>query len=193
MAAAAQPLSALAAHAQLGDRSALEALLRALLPGLHQHLLILLHESPDADDALQETLWLIARRLGTLRDPSLVRAWAYRIATREALRLLRRTRKHDAEELAAADAVALVESEQELSLPGGDADVLAHLDRLPAKAGVVVRLRFVEDLSQQEIAEALEIPLGTVKSRLAYGLQKLREALGPSNVAEAAARRRAVE
>jgi RNA polymerase sigma-70 factor (ECF subfamily) len=44
---------------------------------------------------------------------------------------------------------------------------------------VVVRLRFVEDLSQQEIAEALEIPLGTVKSRLAYGLERLRALLRP--------------
>lgn len=184
MAAAAQHLSALAARAQLGDRSALEALLRALLPGLRQHLLILLHESSDADDALQEALWLIARRLGTLRDTSLVRAWTYRIATREAMRLLRRSRKHDAEELTAADAVALDESEHE-PLPS-EADVLAQLDRLPAKARVVVRLRFVDDLSQQEIAEALEIPLGTVKSRLAYGLQRLRELLRSPSVSDAA-------
>jgi DNA-directed RNA polymerase specialized sigma24 family protein len=76
----APPLAALAARAQLGDASALESLLRALVPGLRHHLQILLHETSDADDALQETLWLIVRRLGALRDTALVRAWAYRIA-----------------------------------------------------------------------------------------------------------------
>ena len=193
MAAAAQLLPALAARAQLGDRAALEALLRALLPGLRHHLLLLLHESSDADDALQETLWLIARRLGTLRDASLVRAWAYRIATREAMHSLRRARKHDTEELTETDAVALGESRDEPSLPDTDANVLEHLDHLPSKASVVVRLRFIDDLSQQEIAEALEIPLGTVKSRLAYGLQRLRELLRPTSAPDAAAKLRSAE
>jgi RNA polymerase sigma-70 factor (ECF subfamily) len=175
----APPLAALAARAQLGDASALESLLRALVPGLRHHLQILLHETSDADDALQETLWLIVRRLGALRDTALVRAWAYRIATREAMHLLRRARRHDSAELTEADAVAVEERATEPSHLGVDADVLSHLDSLPAKAQVVVRLRFVEDLSQQEIAEALEIPLGTVKSRLAYGLERLRALLRP--------------
>ena len=75
----------------------------------------------------------------------------------------------------------------ELTPDPADADVLVHLDRLPTKARVVVRLRFVEDLSQQEIAEALEIPLGTVKSRLAYGLERLRALLRTASEPDAAA------
>lgn len=187
MSGGATPLAALAARAQLGDRPALEKLLRTLAPGLRHHLQILLHESSDADDALQETLWLMARRLGALRDASLVRSWAYRIATREAMHLLRRARRHDTEELMDVDAVVTEESEHEPSLAAADVDVLAHLDRLPTKARVVIRLRFVDELSQQEIAEALEIPLGTVKSRLAYGLERLRVLLRAASEPDAGA------
>lgn len=171
----AAPYSALVARAQLGDREALEALLRALSPGLRRHLRGLLQEPSDADDALQETLWIVARRLGTLRDTAVARAWAYRIATREATHILRRSRKHRTEDLDETDEPVATCADVEWSSSGLDRSVLDLVNELPAKAQVVVRLRFIDDLSQQEIADALEIPLGTVKSRLGYGLNCLRE------------------
>lgn len=171
-------LSALTARAQLGDRTALERLLRALSPGLRSHLSFLLAESSDVDDVLQDVLWIMVRRLGTLHDAPLVRAWAYRIATREARRLLRRSSRTPVDVLAEADAIAAPEAEYDIAEPEVHSAVLQYMDCLPRKAGAVVRLRFVEGLSQKEIAEALEIPLGTVKSRLAYGLIQLRTLLG---------------
>jgi len=48
------------------------------------------------------------------------------------------------------------------------------IDRVPAAAQIVVRLHYLEGLTLAEIAEALQLPIGTVKSRLAYGLQCLR-------------------
>lgn len=170
-------LPALAARAQLGDRGALEALLRALSPGLRAHLAYMLSQSADIDDALQETLWIIVKRLGTLRDAPLVRAWAYRIATREALRLMRGAQRLPHDELTEADTIAAADPEDDVFAPELRSAVRRHVESLPKKAGTVVRLRFLEGLSQQEIAEALEIPLGTVKSRLAYGLQQLRTLL----------------
>lgn len=181
-------LSALAARAQLGDHAALEALLRTLSPGLRNHLSFLLHESSDVDDALQETLWIFVRRLGSLRDAPLVRAWAYRIATREALRLVRRSKRHRVEELTEADAIATPEPDDDNAAFESHPRLLEFLDRLPAKARVVVGLRYVDGLSQQEIAEALEIPIGTVKSRLAYGLNQLRALLGSPDRSAASAR-----
>lgn len=50
----------------------------------------------------------------------------------------------------------------------------ARLDELPRRAQLALRMRYLQELSQQEIAEALEIPVGTVKSRIAYGLSALR-------------------
>jgi RNA polymerase sigma-70 factor (ECF subfamily) len=55
----------------------------------------------------------------------------------------------------------------------------AKLAALPAAAQVVLRLHYLQSLTQQEIAEVLEIPLGTVKSRLAYGLMCLRKTWVP--------------
>lgn len=181
-------LAALTARAQLGDRTALETLLRTLSPGLRNHLSFLLFQSADVDDAVQETLWVIVRRLGTLRDAPLVRAWAYRIATREALRLMRRSHRTQADELTEADAVAAADPEDDTFAPDAQTAVLQYVDRLPKKAGAVVRLRFVDGLSQHEIAEALEIPIGTVKSRLAYGLSRLRTLLGAPEAPAARAR-----
>ena len=53
----------------------------------------------------------------------------------------------------------------------------ARLDVLPRQARLVLRMRYLQELSQQEIAEALEIPIGTVKSRINYGLSILRRTM----------------
>ena len=54
-----------------------------------------------------------------------------------------------------------------------------RLAALPPAAEITLRLHYLEEMSLVEIAEALELPLGTVKSRLAYGLARLREQLEP--------------
>jgi RNA polymerase sigma-70 factor (ECF subfamily) len=168
----------LAARAQLGDRASLEALLRVLCPLLQSHVRFLLRDDDDADDVLQDSLWLIARRLGSLQDVALVRAWSYRIATREAYRSLRRSRRMQAAPLDDEAPGAPYSAPEEDPEVATDHRLLAQLTLLPPKTQAVVRLRYFDALSQQEIAAALEIPIGTVKSRLAYGLNRLREMMG---------------
>src|SRR5262249_51833268 len=85
-------LPALAARAQLGDRSALEGLLRLLEQALLEHVRGIVNDHELADDVLQETLLIVSRGLKCLREPDWVRAWAYRIATREAVRAARTAR-----------------------------------------------------------------------------------------------------
>jgi len=172
--------AALAARAQLGDRESLEELLRRLQSPLHVHIRTITGDDDLAADALQETLLIICRRLGTVRQVEWIRAWAYRVATREALRAIRRSgrdrdvRLDDAPPLPdeSGDTAGLEDEELLERLP-------AKLAALPPAARIVVRLRYLESLSQMEIAEALEIPIGTVKSRLAYGLEYLRRTWDP--------------
>ena len=76
---------ALVLRAQSGDREAFDALLRDLAPPLLRYLSRVLGEIPLAEDVLQETFLAIVRKIGWLHDPALFKAWAYRIASREAM------------------------------------------------------------------------------------------------------------
>jgi len=174
---AASLLPSLAARAQLGDRSALEQLLRALEQPLLDHVKTIVSDRDVADDVLQEALLRVSRKLNSLREPQWIRAWAYRIATREAIRAARAERDPRREEVddwhdvPAPDAEAAVISEELLD------EIPPRLDELPRQAQLVLRMRYLQELSQQEIAEALEIPIGTVKSRINYGLSFLRRTM----------------
>ena len=168
-------LPALAARAQLGDRAALEALLRRLQHPLREHIRGIVRDDDRSEDVLQESLLIVSRRLNTVRRTEWIRAWAYRIATREAVRAAKQERRDQDESLdgfaqhvAAVDATDAEAAELLSELP-------ARLAALPAGAQIVLRLHYLQSLTQQEIAEALEIPLRTVKSRLAYGLGCLRK------------------
>ena len=162
------------ALAQSGDRRALDSLLRDHQAALYRHACTIITDPDSALDALQASLLLIARRLTTVRDPRWFRAWAYRITTRESLRVARRLGR---DRRMFDDGVPIETQPLEAS-----EDVTDHVSQwaervaeLPPAAQIVLRLHFLEDLKLTEIAEALEVPLGTVKSRLAYGLARLRE------------------
>lgn len=167
------------ALAQSGDRQALDTLLRDFQTALYRHACTIVSDPDLALDALQASLLLIARRLGTVRDPHWFRAWAYRITTRESLRVARRLGR---DRRMFNDAIPI----ETLTVAAPEeATALARqwterLTELPPAAQIVMQLHFLENMKLTEIAEALEVPLGTVKSRLAYGLGRLRELSRPA-------------
>jgi RNA polymerase sigma-70 factor (ECF subfamily) len=124
---------------------------------------------------LQEALWKIARKLPSLRDPRWVRAWSYRIATREAIHRTH-SEKRWSEAMRGDDLNLLAVEEPDEPF---DADLIAQLpsrlDELSPASQIVLRMHYLEGLTHVEIAEALEVAEGTVKSRLAYGLAALRK------------------
>ena len=162
------------ARAQLGDRAALEHLLLALLPSLRAHVRSTTGDDDLAQDVVQDVLLLVVRKLGQVTAPEAIRAWALRIATREAVRALRRWGRRvesldDLPELPTEAAPEGVEPELLAALP-------AHLAGISPAAQAVLRLHYLEGYSQPEVAAILEIPVGTVKSRISYGLAALRRA-----------------
>ena len=165
------------ALAQSGDRGALDRLLRDHQQPLYRHVRAILGDGELAYDVLQASLLLVARRLTSLRDPRWFRAWAFRIATREAVRAARRQARDRAlfDDAEAIDQVAAAEPAYDPALVRACA---GRLDALPPAARIVLRLHYLEELTLLETAEALELPLGTVKSRLAYGLARLRADVG---------------
>lgn len=159
---------ALVLRAQSGDREAFDALLREIAPPLLRYVTRVVGEIAMAEDAVQETLIAIVRKIEWLSDPSLFRPWAYRIASRQAFRALRKRR--------------LVEPLDEIEIPADDVTdpwqrerLLASIDRLTPASRAVITLHYLEDMPLSEVAAVLELAPGTVKSRLAYGLAQLRK------------------
>jgi RNA polymerase sigma-70 factor (ECF subfamily) len=131
-----------------------------------------------ADDVLQEVLILISRKLKWLGAPEAFRPWAYRIASREGFRQLRKEKRRSEQvrDEALLEDVPAAES----VLPPELLPELLKSEALSPASRAVLALHFQEELQLPEIAAILEVPLGTVKSRLSYGLAALRKKLDPT-------------
>jgi len=161
-------------QAQSGSHEALNELFRSLQEPLFRYLVSLVKDQNRAEDILQEVFIRIYRKLRWLREPEAFRAWAYQIASREAFRYLQRERRWDDQirDEAALSAVPANDGEQ------FSRELIESLPQLvrslsPASRAVVV-LFYLHEMSLAETAAVLEIPVGTAKSRLAYGLETLR-------------------
>ncbi len=163
-------------RAQCRDREALETLLRSVQPSLRRYLLGLVGAT-DADDLQQDVLITVVRRLGSLEDPGLFRPWLFRIASREAFRHLRKRRRWQEQHHADPQLDRLPSPE---SPPMADVLRVLSTDIVSPASRAVLILHFQEEMSLPDVAAILEIPVGTAKSRLAYGLRLIRNHLAAS-------------
>ena len=163
-------------RAQAGDMRAFEQLLRAIEPPLRGYVNRLVGARPIADDILQETFLRIWRGIGWLRDPALFRPWAYRIATNEAHRTMGR---ESMREETRADEAELDSLQAEFPDPARRLDAERCLAQVTPLARIVLVAHYYEGLSLEEVSAVIGAPLGTVKSRLANGLRRLRALMGP--------------
>ena len=169
--------AALVVRAAFGDMDSIDRLLRSIQQPLYDHITFITGDRDTASDVLQDVLLTICRSLIALQDPTLFRAWVFRIATRAAIRAERRhargagtTLDHTPEPAVESVDEPAFDPELIAAIPG----LVAHL---PPACGIVVRLRYLEELSVAEVAEALNVPAGTVKSRASYGVALLRQRL----------------
>lgn len=169
------------AAAQGGDRFALDQLLRLHYDRIHAVCRRVAGSTKDADDACQEALIKIVRNLPRFDGRSSFGTWAYRIATNASLDELRKRQRRPALHAVGDD------DRPELVDPRAEqyAETLADryvlddaLDRLPDDLRVAVVLRDVADLDYAEIAATLDVPVGTVKSRISRGRAALASSLG---------------
>lgn len=161
-------------RAQLGDREAVAQLITQTLPWLRSCLYRLMAHDSDADDAAQDVLLIVFRKLALLDEPRAYRAWVYRTASRQALALLRKRGRLrpliDAEMITPAPEPTPIDREELARIESG-------ILRLTPNTRAVVDLHYYEGLSIAQTAAVLEIPEGTSKSRLAAGLAALRRSL----------------
>jgi RNA polymerase sigma-70 factor, ECF subfamily len=159
-----------------GDDSAMEEMVALWERPLYYFVRRLVRSEEDAWDALQEVWCQVVRKIGQLRDPQALATWLYQIAHNAAVS--GRRRQPALEPLPADDDPGMADDGEDHWLPTLDAraihEALAELS-LPHRE--VLTLRFLEDFSLGEIAEITGITLGTVKSRLHYAKQAIREIL----------------
>ena len=169
------PQTLLVLLAQTGDRSALEQLLHATYAPLRRYI-TRLAGTDLADDILQETSLQIFRKLPFLREPAVFRPWTFRIASRIAFTHLKRARRWQPLDDAPPDRFSTLNPT--LGEPPDEA-FLALVDQVSPASRAVLLLHYQHDLSLEETAAILEIPVGTAKSRLHYGVATLRKHLTP--------------
>jgi RNA polymerase sigma-70 factor (ECF subfamily) len=159
--------------AQAGDRAALEELLRDIYAPLRRYITRLAGVDL-ADDILQETAIQIFRKLPFLREPAVFRPWSFRIASRIAFSHLKRA--HRWQPLDDVPPEHLTTFDPSCGKTPDEA-FLTLLEHVSPASRAVFLLHYQQDLSLEESAAILEIPLGTAKSRLHYGVTTLRKHL----------------
>jgi RNA polymerase sigma-70 factor (ECF subfamily) len=156
-----------------GDIDAFETIFRQSESDIYRWLLRMVRDPATAEDLLVETFWRIYRSRATFDWTQSFQAWARRIATNVARDHLGRRRVE-------------IELPEDLAQPpqpdpavGEEIQTAVRraVAQLPAKHRIVVTLALIEERPHREIAEALGIPLGTVKSRLFHAVRLLRRRL----------------
>jgi RNA polymerase sigma-70 factor (ECF subfamily) len=150
--------------------------------GLYRFALSLTRAEADACDLVQQTFYRWATRGDQLREPAKVKSWLFTTLHREFLGRRRHEDKFPKVEIStvAEDQLTAVTDSAGQQLDG--ATVMAALQRLEEAYRAPLALFYLEDNSYREIAEILEVPIGTVMSRISRGKALLREAVLPKAV-----------
>jgi RNA polymerase sigma factor (sigma-70 family) len=171
----------LATRAAAGDAAALDALLAAIRPDVLRRCARILPHSGDAEDACQEALLAVARGIGGFAGRSRFTTWLYPVVANTAFTTYRRLRR-TAQDAGLDQVPEPLDPRRVSVLAGTRLDVVEALERLRAAQPHVVEavvLRDLMGLEYAEIAERLQVPLGTVKSRINHGRTALRGLLAP--------------
>jgi RNA polymerase sigma-70 factor, ECF subfamily len=172
-------LTLLVLRAQAGERDAAELLVQHWNLSLLSHARRMTGDEDAARDVAQEAWLGILRGLRRLDDPERFAAWSFQIVSRKAAEWVRtKVRRHNREREQLHEPEA-----RSIGPECSEDDVLRQaLRALPIEQQSILHLRYVDDFSIDEIAEALDVAAGTVKSRLFHARQHLRAIMERRNV-----------
>jgi RNA polymerase sigma-70 factor, ECF subfamily len=162
------------------SNDAFARLVDAFYVSLYRFALSLARNSADAGDLVQQTFFIWAKKGDTLRDETKVKSWLFTTLYREFLRGRQRdARSTSIETLAPAEQDVLADDVDRVAKLDGPT-VMAALQEVDEVFRAPLTLYYLEELSYLEIAETLEVPVGTVMSRLSRGKAQLRRTLSDS-------------
>lgn len=166
-------------RAAAGDLDAFEEVVRTRMEAIYRLSLAILGDEAEARDAAQETLVSAWRRIRDLRDPDRLDAWLDRIAVNASRMALRAKRRRRVREIPVAELRQVPDpSADAVDTAGADVALLrAALGHLPVEQRTLLALHHLEGRPLAEIAALIEVPVGTVKSRLSAARSALERAL----------------
>ncbi len=182
-----------------GDRRAFDHLVHRYEKELFGYLRNYLGDAEMAEDVFQQTFLQVHLKCEKFEPGRRVRPWLYTVATNQAIDFQRRNRRHRAVSLDRAiggdsgdetgSLIDLLDSEnvspaEEVTAIEQHEQVRQAVDELPEQTKQVVMLVYFQGLKYREAAEVLDIPVGTVKSRLHTAIQKLSTILSPTHLPE---------
>jgi RNA polymerase sigma-70 factor, ECF subfamily len=174
---------------QAGDESAYEQLIERFQRAVYNLAYRLLNDQADASDVAQEVFLKIFRNVGSFRGDSSLRTWVYRIAVNESHNRRRWLFRHRRGETGIEEAFEDSETRARPLMDSGETpfdftmnrEARVLLEEALATVNPVFRtalvLREIEDMSYEEIADILQVSIGTVKSRIVRGREALRRNL----------------
>ncbi len=174
---------------ETASRKEFEELVLPLLDSLYSAALRMTRNASDAEDLVQETILLAFRNFHQFQSGTNIKAWLFRILTNTFINGYRKKAKEpervdlpDVEDFYFLSEVrrqneSVSDPEMQVLNRFLHEDIMAAIDRLPEEFRLVVVLNAIEGLAYQEIADILDIPIGTVRSRLYRGRKLLQKYL----------------
>lgn len=161
-----------------GDKQAITLLYDYYADAIYGVILKIISDENTAQDVLQESfvkIWKNSKKY----DPSKAKlfTWLYRIAYNTAIDKIRSQKNKNGKEVQIETSNVYKISSNELNQDV--LDIKKHLSSLDEKYQIVINALFFEGMTQQEASEELDIPLGTIKSRLKIGLRELKKIYNP--------------
>jgi RNA polymerase sigma-70 factor, ECF subfamily len=159
-----------------------------MLEMLHRHAMRLTGNRADAEDLLQETMLKAYANFGSFRPGTNLKAWLYRIMSNAWISTFRSRQRRPAEQLTGefTDSHLLVHgrhtnashsAESEAMESMFDGEIASALESLPSNSRLVLQYACIDDLPYREIARLMNVPIGTVMSRLHRARKQLHELL----------------
>jgi RNA polymerase sigma-70 factor, ECF subfamily len=167
------------------NKSEFERLLERRIQVLYKIAYSYFKDQQIASDALQDSVLLAFRSIDKLKDKEKFDAWITTILVNRCREILRKNKGVKYEEL--NDNIVILNNsfwktnECDYSKIDTKLDMLNLINKLDEKHREAIRLKYIGDYTLKEIAAVLDIPLGTVKSRLSTGIEKLRELMEVEN------------
>ncbi len=178
-----EEIERVARDAAAGDRDAVERLLGLVQPRVMRICARMLPCREDAEEACQDALLRVATKIGTFRGTSKFTTWLYVVAGNSA-RQTYRSLKRRSRERPVAEMPTAADPRTTSVIAGSRLDLLDALETLDVDSPELVEavvLRDIDELDYAEIARVLDIPLGTVKSRIHKARRRLRPLLVTSS------------